>query len=88
MGIIRWAEERTRALNMWDIGVLKIYCALFGVIIGAYIADSVKANIGLFVLAVFVLWGVLAYRWFTATPRAEVRGEKAEGEPGSATGDR
>lgn len=69
MGIFRWAEERTRALNMWDIGVLKIYCALFGVIIGAYFAEGVKANVGLFVITVFVLWGVLAFRWFTAIPR-------------------
>ena len=76
MGIIRWAEERTRALNMWDIGVLKIYCALFGVIIGAYLSDEVKANVGLFVLAVFVLWGVLAYRWLTAKPREAGIGDR------------
>ena len=75
MKVVRWAEERTRALNMWDIGVLKIYCALFGVIIGAYFADVVKANVGPFVIVVFVLWGVLAFRWFTATPRSDVKRE-------------
>ena len=75
MRIFDWAEERTRALNMWDIGVLKIYCALFGVIIGAYMAEFVQANVGIFVLAVFVLWGGLAFRWLTAKPRADVRGQ-------------
>jgi hypothetical protein len=75
MGIIGWAEKRTQALNMWDIGVLKIYCALFGVIIGAHMAEFVQANVGIFVLAVFVLWGGLAFRWLTAKPREDGRGQ-------------
>ena len=42
MGLIQWAEKRTKALNMWDIGVLKIYCVLFGMIVGAYASSFVR----------------------------------------------
>ena len=69
MRIIQWAERRTNALNLWDIGVLKIYCALFGMIVGAYLSSFVKQNVWWFVAVVLVLGGSLGYRWFTAEPR-------------------
>ena len=68
MGLIQWAEQRTKGLNIWDIGVLKIYCVLFGMIIGAYVSSYVRGHIGWFVGAVLVLGGFLGYRWFTAEP--------------------
>ena len=69
MGIIEWAERRTNALNIWDIGVLKIYCALFGMIVGAYLSSFVKQNVWWFVVVVVVLGGSVGYRWFTAQAR-------------------
>jgi len=68
VGLIQWAEERTKALNMWDIGVLKIYCVLFGMIVGAYVSTFVRGYVWWFVGAVLVLGLGLGYRWFTAEP--------------------
>jgi hypothetical protein len=68
MGLIRWAEQKTRALNIWDIGVLKIYCALFGMIVGAYTATFVREYIAWFVLAVIGFGVALGFRWLTVKP--------------------
>jgi uncharacterized membrane protein YfcA len=67
--MIGWAEERTRALNIWDIGVLKIYCVLFGMIVGAYVSTFVRGHIWWFAAAVLALGGWLGFRWSTAKPR-------------------
>ena len=69
MGVIQWAEERTRALNIWDIGILKIYCVLFGMIVGAYVSSFVRDHVLYFVAAVLVLGGFFGFKWFTAEPR-------------------
>jgi len=69
MGVIRWAEQRMKALNIWDIGILKIYCVLFGMIVGAYVASFVRDQVWWFVGAVLVLGGYLGLKWFTAEPR-------------------
>ena len=66
MGLIRWAENRTNALTMWDIGVVKIYCILFGIIVGAFIPTLVREHLWWFGGAVVVLGVGLAFRWFTA----------------------
>jgi hypothetical protein len=69
MGILQWAEEKTDALTMWDIGVVKIYCVLFGVIVGAYIPVFVRENLWWFVCSVLFLGLGLGVRWFTVEPR-------------------
>jgi hypothetical protein len=69
MGIIQWAERRTKALTFWDIGFLKVYCVLFGMIVGAYIPTTVRAHVGWFVAAVLVFGGSVGYRFLTAEPR-------------------
>ena len=69
MKVIRWAERRTKALTIWDVGVLKIYCVLFGMIVGAYLSSFVMQEVWWFVAAVLVLGGGLGYRWLTAEPR-------------------
>lgn len=69
MQLLRWAEGRTKALTVWDIGVLKIYCVLFGMIVGAYLSSFVREGVWWFVGAVLLLGGGLGYRWFTAEPR-------------------
>lgn len=69
MGIIEWAERRTKAMTLWDVGVLKVYCVLFGVIVGAYIPMFVKENLLFLVSSVLILGLWVSYRWFTAEPR-------------------
>ena len=69
MGILEWAEQRTSAMTIWDVGVLKIYCVLFGVIGGAYISTFVKENLWWFVLSVLVFGLASGYRWLTAKAR-------------------
>ena len=69
MSVIQWADQRTQALGIWDIGVLKIYCALFGIIIGAFIPNFVRQNIWWFVIPVVLLGCGLGLRWFTAPDR-------------------
>lgn len=68
MGVITWAEQRTKSLNIWDIGILKIYCVLFGMIVGAYLSSFVRDNVWWFVGVVLVLGGYLGFKWFTARP--------------------
>lgn len=66
MNVIRWAESRSRAMTLWDTGALKIYCVLFGALIGAYFPSFVRQNVAWFVAGVVVFGGYFAYRWFTA----------------------
>ena len=69
MGVIQWAEERTKSLNLWDIGVLKIYCVLFGMIVGAYVSSFVRDHVWWLGGGVLILGGYLGIRWFTARNR-------------------
>lgn len=69
MSVIQWAEDRSRTLTIWDTGVLKVYCILFGIIVGAYAPTFVTRNVWWFIGAVLVLGGGYAYRWLTAHPR-------------------
>lgn len=66
MKLLRWAERRAKALTVWDLGVLKVYCVLFGMIVGAYFSSFVREEVWWFVGAVLLLGGGLGYRWFTA----------------------
>jgi putative Mn2+ efflux pump MntP len=55
MGLISWANEKIKGLNVWDIGCIKWSSILFGVIVGAYIANFTKQYLWLFiVLAVLI----------------------------------
>ena len=68
MGVFQWAERKAKGLTIWDIGVLKVYCVLFGVIVGAYLSAFVRQQVLWFIAAVLVLGGGFSYRWFTAKP--------------------
>ena len=57
-------------MTIWDIGVLKVYCVLFGVIVGAYVSLFVREHLLWFVAAVLILGGGVGYRWFTGEPRS------------------
>ena len=64
MGLIEWANQRIKALDVWDISILKTYCVLFGLVIGAYISDFVKQHLWVFV-ALIVLFGLhLSLKFF------------------------
>jgi hypothetical protein len=69
MNILEWAERRTSAMTVWDVGALKIYCVLFGMIVGAFIPTFVREYLWWFVLSAVILGLGVGYRWFTAEPR-------------------
>ena len=69
MTVLRWAEQRTSAMTIWDVGFLKIYCVLFGMIVGAYVPSLVTRNVWWIAAAVLVLGGRSGYRWLTAPAR-------------------
>ena len=52
---MKWAEEKTKKLNMWDISVLKTYCVLIGMVIGAFAAGFVKLYVWYFIAVIVVL---------------------------------
>ncbi len=60
---------RSDALTIWDTEVLKIYCVLFGIIVGAYLSPFLTQNVWWFVATVLVLGGGYGYRWFTVEPK-------------------
>ncbi len=66
MSVFTWAEGRANAMTIWDIGLLKIYVMLFGMIVGAYFAPFVTQNVWWFVAAVLLLGARGGYRWLTA----------------------
>jgi len=68
MGLIKWADRKTKALRVWDIVVVKIFCVLFGVVIGALAADFVRQYLWFFVIAIVILGLGLGVRWFTLQP--------------------
>jgi len=65
MSVIDWAESRSHALTIWDTGLLKTYCVLFGMVIGAYASAFVTTHVSWFVVGVLLFGSVYGYRWFT-----------------------
>jgi hypothetical protein len=68
MSLFGWAEERSSAMTLWDIGFLKVYSGLFGMVVGAYLGPFVLRNVWWFLVPLLVLGSRGAYRWFTAEP--------------------
>ena len=66
MGIIEWVNLKVKAQNLWDIGILKIFCAIVGIILGAYISNFVKQYVWWFVAISIVLYILLMYRFLKA----------------------
>lgn len=66
MGVLHWTEVLARALSICDIGILKRYCTLFGVPVGAHLSPYAELHLWWFFSAVVVLGGYLLFRWFTA----------------------
>ncbi|MCK4271463.1 hypothetical protein KAX22_02360 [bacterium] len=52
---------KSRMWSFGDIAILKTYCAVLGIIVGAYIASFVKSYLWLFILVAVVLLIRLVY---------------------------
>ena len=63
MSIFEWADQKVKTRNIWDIGVLKIFCTLVGMILGAYLSTFVIQNVWWFgaVSAVLFIWLMIRF---------------------------
>jgi hypothetical protein len=66
VSVIEWAESKSHALTIWDTGLLKAYCVLFGMIVGAYASSFVTTHVSWFVVGVLFLGSCYGYRLLTA----------------------
>lgn len=66
MGILEWADRKIKAQNVWDIGILKIFCTIAGMILGAYISAFVIQYLWWFVIVGIVLFIFLMIRFLKA----------------------
>ena len=64
MGLLHWAEKKTKAMSIWDIGLLKWCCILVGMIIGACLSGFIVQNLGWFIAATGLLLFILLVRIF------------------------
>lgn len=65
MGLFQWAEKKVEKLNIWDIGILKVYVLLIGMVIGAYVANFVQMYVWYFIAVIVVLMIVLLRKFFS-----------------------
>lgn len=65
MGLLAWKKKMLKKLTIWDMSLVKLYCLLIGIIIGAYIPAFVQQYVIYFASAVVVLLAVLLYRIFS-----------------------
>jgi len=66
MGIIEWSNKKIKSYTVWDIGVLKIFCTIAGMILGAYVSAFVRQNLWWLVIIGIVMLVFLMIRFFTA----------------------
>ena len=66
MGIIEWVNQKVKAQNLWDVGILKIFCTIAGMILGAYISSFVIEYVWWFGVIAIVLFICLMYRFVKA----------------------
>ena len=65
MGIFAWANRKLKAYTVWDIGVLKLFCTLVGMILGAYLATFVLGYLWWFIVVSALFFIILMIRLFT-----------------------
>ncbi len=65
MTFFEWADQKVKTRTIWDIGVLKTFCVVVGMIIGAYLAEFVLRYETWFLIAGIVLFIVLIIRFFS-----------------------
>lgn len=64
MNIIKWSEEKIHKISVWDMGLVKFICILFGLILGAYSSAFIKQNILLFLILFLAGYITAIYRFF------------------------
>ena len=62
--LMKWAQSKVKKMNVWDVGLLKTYVILIGMIIGAFIPGFVRQYVWWFVAAVVISGGILIKRIF------------------------
>ena len=66
MKLFDWANKKIQTYNVWDIGALKIFCTIVGMILGAYVSVFVIQNIWWFVVIAIILFLILIIKFFKA----------------------
>jgi hypothetical protein len=61
MGLMKWADSIVKKMGVWDVAALKLYVAIFGVVLGAYISVFVKQYVWYFVAVFLVLMVRMLY---------------------------
>lgn len=82
MKVMKYADKKIKSMNAWHIACLKIYCAIFGVVLGAYISEFVKEYLVIFIVAFGVFLLPLLYKMFKKepTPQAPTESPKSPSE--------
>lgn len=65
MKFFEWADKKIKNQTIWDIGVLKIFCVIVGMILGAYYTEFVLRYETWFLIAGLLLFIVFMIRFFT-----------------------
>ncbi len=65
MGLFQWADRRVKAQNIWDVGVLKLFCMIVGMVLGAYLSVFVIQYLWWFIIFGTIFFIYLAIRFFT-----------------------
>ncbi len=66
MGIIGCLNQKIKSYTIWDISVLKIFCTIVGMILGAYVSTFVKQNLWWFIVIGIVMFIILIIKFFRA----------------------
>ncbi len=65
MNLISWADQKVKSMNVWDWGILKIFCVLIGMILGSFIVSFVQTNMIWLIVICILLLVYLLYRILT-----------------------
>ena len=75
MSVMTWARDRSEAMTLWDVGLLKVYSALFGILVGSFLFSTIADRIGRRPVMIFATLFFAVTTLLTA--RAESIGEPA-----------
>lgn len=55
--MFKYFSEKVKRFNLFDFSIVKIYCGVVGIIVGAYISNFVKDNLWVF-MTIAVITGL------------------------------
>ncbi len=64
MSLFKWIDSFVKTTTVWDIGILKLFVVVGGMIFGAYYSEFVLNNIWYFYVAFIILLVLMLYRVF------------------------